>query len=176
MLTSIRSLIKEIIFVINTLPVIEGLTHWGRDKMAANWQATFSNAFSWIKCLNFDYNFTEVCYQGSNWHYAIIGQIMAWRWTGGKPLSEPMMVSLMMHICVTRPQWVNHEAIMDYNKIRSDLNGCHFVKYIYKVFSRKKIIIFCSKFYTMCWAINHHQQIHVIQIITATSSYPEIFL
>ena len=34
-------------------------------------------------------------------------QIMAWRRQGDKPLSEPMMVSLMTHICVTRPQWVN---------------------------------------------------------------------
>ena len=34
-------------------------------------------------------------------------QIMAWRRSGGKPLSEPMMVSLLTHICVTRPQWVN---------------------------------------------------------------------
>ena len=34
-------------------------------------------------------------------------QIMAWRRPGNKPLSEPMMVSLLTHICVTRPQWVN---------------------------------------------------------------------
>ena len=33
-------------------------------------------------------------------------QIMAWRRSGDKPLSEPMMVSLLTHICVTRPQWV----------------------------------------------------------------------
>ena len=33
-------------------------------------------------------------------------QIMAWRRPGDKPLSEPMMVSLLAHICVTRPQWV----------------------------------------------------------------------
>ena len=33
-------------------------------------------------------------------------QIMAWRRPGGKPLSEPMIVSLPTHICVTRPQWV----------------------------------------------------------------------
>ena len=32
--------------------------------------------------------------------------IMAWRRPGDKPLSEPMMVSLPAHICVTRPQWV----------------------------------------------------------------------
>ena len=35
-------------------------------------------------------------------------QIMAWRRPGDKPLSEPMMVRLPTHICVTRPQWVNH--------------------------------------------------------------------
>ena len=35
-------------------------------------------------------------------------QIMAWRRPGDKPLSEPMMVSLLTHICVTRPQWVKH--------------------------------------------------------------------
>ena len=34
-------------------------------------------------------------------------QIMAWRRLGDKPLSEPVMVSLLMHICSTRPQWVN---------------------------------------------------------------------
>ena len=34
-------------------------------------------------------------------------QIMAWRRSGDKPLSEPMMISLLTHICVTRPQWVN---------------------------------------------------------------------
>ena len=34
-------------------------------------------------------------------------QIMAWCQPGDKPLSDPMMVRLPMHICVTRPQWVN---------------------------------------------------------------------
>ena len=34
-------------------------------------------------------------------------QIMAWRRLGDKPLSEPMIVRLPTHICVTRPQWVN---------------------------------------------------------------------
>ena len=33
-------------------------------------------------------------------------QIMAWCWPGDKPLVEPMMVTLLMHICVTRPQRV----------------------------------------------------------------------
>ena len=37
-------------------------------------------------------------------------QIMAWRRSGDKPLSEPMMVSLLTHICVTRPQWVKRQG------------------------------------------------------------------
>ena len=35
-------------------------------------------------------------------------QIMAW--PGDKPPSEPIMVSLLTHIYVTRPQWVNPES------------------------------------------------------------------
>ena len=33
-------------------------------------------------------------------------QIMAWRRPGDKPLSEPMMDSLLTHICIIRLQWV----------------------------------------------------------------------
>ena len=33
-------------------------------------------------------------------------QIMAWHRPGDKPLSETMMVNLLTHISVTRPQWV----------------------------------------------------------------------
>ena len=29
--------------------------------------------FAWMKCLNFDWNFTDVCSQGSNWQNASIG-------------------------------------------------------------------------------------------------------
>ena len=34
----------------------------------------------------------------------VLVQIMAWRRPGDKPLSEPMMASLLTHICVTRHQ------------------------------------------------------------------------
>ena len=33
-------------------------------------------------------------------------QIMAWRPSDDKPLSEPMTIRLLTLICVTRPQWV----------------------------------------------------------------------
>ena len=32
-------------------------------------------------------------------------RIMAWHRPGDKPLSEPVMISLLTHICVTRQQW-----------------------------------------------------------------------
>ena len=37
-------------------------------------------------------------------------QIMAWRRAGDKPLYGPMMVSLLAHFCVTRPEWVKCHA------------------------------------------------------------------
>ena len=40
-------------------------------------------------------------------------QIMAWRWLGENPLSEPTLVSLLTYICVTRTQWVT----LDYSRI-----------------------------------------------------------
>ena len=36
-------------------------------------------------------------------------QKMAWRRPYDKPISELMLVSLLTHKCVIRPQWVNHE-------------------------------------------------------------------
>ena len=39
-------------------------------------------------------------------NFPTLVQIVAWRHPGDKPLSEPMLVSLLTHICVTRPQWV----------------------------------------------------------------------
>ena len=42
-------------------------------------------------------------------------QKMAWRRSGDKPLSEPMLDSLLTHICVTRPQWVKHPVLCSPN-------------------------------------------------------------
>ena len=40
-------------------------------------------------------------------------QRMAWRRPGDKPLSEPMIVILLTHICVTRLQWGNSMSPSD---------------------------------------------------------------
>ena len=54
-------------------------------------------------------------------------QIMAWRRPGDKPLSEPMMIILLTHICVTLPQWVN--------TLRPRQKDHHFADYIFKCIS-----------------------------------------
>ena len=87
--------------------VITVLTYWGRDKMTAIFQTTVSNAFSCMKIywfwLKISLNFIP---KGPINDIPALVQIMAWRRPGDKPLSEPMVVALLTHICVTRPQWV----------------------------------------------------------------------
>ena len=84
------------------------LTHWGRDKMVVISQTTFSNSFSLNENvripIKISLKFVPKC---SINNIPSLVQIMAWRRSGDKPLSEPMMVSLPTHMCVTRPQWVN---------------------------------------------------------------------
>ena len=49
-------------------------------------------------------------------------QIMPWRRPGDKTLSETMMVILLTHICVTRPQWVKgyeFKEAPNHNKTKS---------------------------------------------------------
>ena len=36
-------------------------------------------------------------------------KIIAWHPPRDKPLSEPMMVSLLTYVCITRPQWVRQQ-------------------------------------------------------------------
>ena len=76
-----------------------GLTHWGRDKMVAIFQ-TCSNAFFKWKCM-ISLKFLT---RGSINNIRALVQIMAWHRPGAKTLSEPLMFSLLTHICVTRPQ------------------------------------------------------------------------
>ena len=83
------------------------LTHWGRDKMAAVSQTTLSNAFflneNVRRLIKISLKFVP---KGPINNNPALVEIMAWRRPGDKPLSEPMMVCLLTHICVTRPQWV----------------------------------------------------------------------
>ena len=68
------------------------LTHWGRDKMDATSQTTFSSAFSWKKMCKFRLIFHWSLFPIDN--IPVLVQTMAWRRPGDKPLSEPMVASV----------------------------------------------------------------------------------
>ena len=72
--------------------------------MAAIFQTTFSKAFSWMRKYEFRLKFHRSLFLMARLTniYPSIGSD-----NGLAPLSEPMMVSLPTHICVTRTQWVN---------------------------------------------------------------------
>ena len=77
--------------------------------MAAIFQTTFSNGFSWMKLFDFsNKNSLKFVSWGRINNIPALVEIMAWRRPRDKPLSEPMMVSSLTHICVTRPQWVKN--------------------------------------------------------------------
>ena len=59
-------------------------------------------------------------------------QIMASRQTGDKPLSEPMMVSLLTHICVTRPQWVKRPTTMRWKWVAIWIVGSYPSRFVFK--------------------------------------------
>ena len=71
-------------------------------------------------------------------------QIMAWRRSGDKPLSEPMMVSLLTQVCVTRPQWVNEWTHSSGGKMTTILQAT-----FPNAFARIKILILIKFHWTL---------------------------
>ena len=81
------------------------LTHWGREQMPAIFQTIISNGFSWMKMCEFRLS-QKFVPKGPINNIPALVQIMAWRRPGDKPLSKPVVVSLLTHICITLPQWI----------------------------------------------------------------------
>ena len=90
----------------------ESLTHWDWDKKGCDF------ADNIIKCMFLNTNVSIVIKislnfipKGSIDNIPALVHKMAWCRPGDKPLSEPMMVSLRMCICITWLQWVKYCAI-----------------------------------------------------------------
>ena len=100
-LLSIRPLganLSEILIKLNTMRPRQNGRHFADDIF----KCIFVNENVWIP-IKISLKFVP---KGPINNIPSLDQIMAWRRTGDKPLSEPMMVSLPTHICVTQPQWV----------------------------------------------------------------------
>ena len=89
--------------------IINLLTDWGRDKIAAISQTTFW----WMKIHGFllKMSLKFVCKVRINNIPAMV-QIMVRRRPGDKPLSGSLIVNLLTHIYITGPQWVNGVAFI----------------------------------------------------------------
>ena len=79
------------------------LPHWGRDKWPTFFRRLFKCIFLnenvWISPKILPKFVSKVPFS----NIPALVEMFAWRRRGDKPLSEPMMVSLLTHICVTRP-------------------------------------------------------------------------
>ena len=106
------------------------VTHWGRDKMADIFQKTFSNAFCWMKMSEFRLIFHWSLFLRfkltifHHWFRSVnlpsLVQIMAWCLVSTKPLSEPMMVSLLIQVCGAQPRWFNCTHCLPKHSLKLD--------------------------------------------------------
>ena len=65
---------------------------------------------------------------------------MAWRRPGDNPSSEPVMVSLLTHLGITRPQWVNVQTIWERESNHCLDTVCHTSK-LAKYFHNRSVTI-----------------------------------
>ena len=73
--------------------------------MTASFQTAVHIHFCQWKSLQFDSNFIEISSQGSFDNRTALLQMMAWRQTGDKPLSEPLMADYF-------DAYVRHSVLM----------------------------------------------------------------
>ena len=91
------------------------LTHWGWNKIVNILLMAISNAFFFNEniWISIDILLKFVA-KGQINNVPALVQIMAWRRPGDKPLSKPMMVCLLTHICIAWPQWVKDVYVLWY--------------------------------------------------------------
>ena len=102
--------------IINTLRPRQNGRHFPDDIF--KW--IFFNENVWIS-INFSLKYVS---RGPINNVPTLVQVMAWRRPGDKPLSEPMMVRLPTHICVTRPQWVKYITCSNWSMSYSWMWAC----------------------------------------------------
>ena len=137
------------------------LTHWGQDKMAA------ILAVDIFKCISLNENvwisnkisLTFVS-EVPIYHKPALIQVMAWRLTGDKPLSESMMACFTDALFVIRPQWVKSGNLKQF---RNQLKY-QWLKYLY-----------INIFFSMIYQQSKYMEIIVMEISVLTK-FPLILL
>ena len=139
-----------------------GLLQWRKWRFVVNTLRTWQNgrliADDIFKCIFLNENVSiaikvslKFVPKGPINNFPALVQIMTWRRPGGRPSSEPMMVSLPTHICVTRPQWVNTLRTWQY--------GRHLQTIFSNSVSWMRFILFRFKFH---WSLSIRVQMQLI--------------
>ena len=102
----------------------------GRHFPHDNFKRIFLNENAWVS-INISLKFVA---KGPVNNIPALVQIMAWRRPGNKPLSKPVVVSLLTHICVTWPHWVDSLTLGRY--------CCNHKLVIFKLIPRTHVMIF----------------------------------
>ena len=102
-------------------------THWGRSKMVDIAQTAFSNV--WIS-IKISLSFVP---KGLIINIPVLVQIIAWRRPGDKLLSELMVVSLLTHIFVSRPQWLKRSWSVFWPMKYKSFHKCDEYKQLWRV-------------------------------------------
>ena len=82
----------------NDLPLLNMLRPRKNDYFPDN----IFKCSSWMKMYQFRLKFHKFVPKGPINNIPTLGEMMAWLWPGNKPLSETMMVWLLMKICITQ--------------------------------------------------------------------------
>ena len=140
----------NIILIINTMRPRQNGRHFANDIF----KCIFEDENVWIATKIS----LSIVRKGSINNIVSLVQIMTWRRSGDKPLSEPMIISLLTHICTTRIRcswcsadrlcsnyiWVINNVIANYSVIYlRGLTVCNFSFHRLKTFFRHPI--WCTK-------------------------------
>ena len=143
-LTICKSMMEGEDLIVKFSPNRMCLTHWGRDEI----NAIFADDI--FRCILLNENVFSIKIslkfipkRSINNNFPALVQIMAWRRPGDKPLSEPMIVKLMTHICGTRTQWVNKRPMYPMlEQLHIDDNDV--VQYTIKLIHHNHIVFYHS--------------------------------
>ena len=91
---------------------------------------------------------------------------MAWRRPGDKPLSEPMLASLLTHVCVTRPQCFKRQLVCKSSIVGEEfsIDFCPlfislYITQVLPIIFFSQIILLCNNFFilyiVLCIVISH---------------------
>ena len=104
-----KAMIQQVtLFHISPCPAFD-ITHWGSNKMAAIFQTTFSNGFSWMKMFESLLKFHKHLFLKVQLIRKLVEK-MAWHRTGH--YLKQWWPRLLTRICVTQSEWVNIFTIL----------------------------------------------------------------